>query len=373
MRKAGIIVCVMLVFLIVVFFPSGDYNLSESVYLREMKINNIQYRIIANSDIIRDEFGNIVSDNIYINTHTPWHPRQPDKYGGYGPPPEWWPPDADWPPDDWDEPPDGWPEDKPYPPPGVDPWPPEPEDPIIEPPVKPPPTVGGHWIPFLNKHRLDQRVYIGYGHNSATSTGSAGSYPHHALDMSGTGTTTITASQSGIVVFSRNGNTTITKKTVNGFTPTTSDAARPYVIGGEVVRSFRTASTTIQGWAGNCVVLLHNDGSYTVYAHLANQTSATVFIGDQVSRGDPIGVMGGTGTYGPFTAHLHFVMNSHMTSDIYGVSFQTLLNNYFTAWSHQGNMVAADNFADYAFSTKSGGSKRNGTAVAVGEHYTVTK
>jgi murein DD-endopeptidase MepM/ murein hydrolase activator NlpD len=52
---------------------------------------------------------------------------------------------------------------------------------------------------------------------------------------------------------------------------------------------------------GNLVKLSHEDGSVSVYAHLAKRY---VRVGDQVQAGEPIGEAGSTGySFGP---HLHF-------------------------------------------------------------------
>lgn len=57
------------------------------------------------------------------------------------------------------------------------------------------------------------------------------------------------------------------------------------------------------GGYGNYVKIKHSDGSYTIYAHLA-QNSITVRAGDVVSQGQVIGKMGHSGSStGP---HLHF-------------------------------------------------------------------
>lgn len=52
---------------------------------------------------------------------------------------------------------------------------------------------------------------------------------------------------------------------------------------------------------GNCVKLKHNDGYYTLYAHLSE---VYVKLGEKVKKGQPIGYMGNTGR--SFGAHLHF-------------------------------------------------------------------
>lgn len=58
---------------------------------------------------------------------------------------------------------------------------------------------------------------------------------------------------------------------------------------------------TASGWAGHWVSIRHDDGTHTLYAHLGG---STVPVGQRVTAGQPIGVIGMTGrTFGP---HLHF-------------------------------------------------------------------
>jgi murein DD-endopeptidase MepM/ murein hydrolase activator NlpD len=55
------------------------------------------------------------------------------------------------------------------------------------------------------------------------------------------------------------------------------------------------------GGYGNYVVISHDNGTQTLYAHMS---SPTVSVGETVSQGDKIGSIGMTGwTYGP---HVHF-------------------------------------------------------------------
>lgn len=53
--------------------------------------------------------------------------------------------------------------------------------------------------------------------------------------------------------------------------------------------------------AGNYVMIYHGNGLYTRYLHL---DSLNVSVGDQVTKGQKLGVMGNTGN--SFGAHLHF-------------------------------------------------------------------
>lgn len=58
-----------------------------------------------------------------------------------------------------------------------------------------------------------------------------------------------------------------------------------------------------RGGYGYTILIDHDNGLRTLYAHLVNQ-SALVSVGDRVNRGQPIGVMGTTGN--STGIHLHF-------------------------------------------------------------------
>lgn len=62
-------------------------------------------------------------------------------------------------------------------------------------------------------------------------------------------------------------------------------------------------STRVAHIYGNYVKIRHNNGMYTLYAHL-RPNSVKVKVGDKVSAGQIIGYMGNTGH--SFGAHLHF-------------------------------------------------------------------
>ena len=57
------------------------------------------------------------------------------------------------------------------------------------------------------------------------------------------------------------------------------------------------------GVAGNLVVLRHDGGEYSLYAHLA-EGSVAVKVGDKVKRGQRVGKLGQTGN--STEPHLHF-------------------------------------------------------------------
>ncbi|MFD3537536.1 peptidoglycan DD-metalloendopeptidase family protein [Streptomyces sp. NPDC058664] len=73
---------------------------------------------------------------------------------------------------------------------------------------------------------------------------------------------------------------------------------------GTPVNSVASGTIVSAGWQGaygNAVVVRHDDGMYTLYAHLSTATTAP---GQQVTAGQQIGVSGSTGnSTGP---HLHF-------------------------------------------------------------------
>lgn len=69
------------------------------------------------------------------------------------------------------------------------------------------------------------------------------------------------------------------------------------------VRSnYKTTDTTGVSY-GNYVLIKHNNGYYTLYAHI-KYGSVKVKVGDKVSKGQTIGYMGATGR--ATGAHLHF-------------------------------------------------------------------
>ena len=61
------------------------------------------------------------------------------------------------------------------------------------------------------------------------------------------------------------------------------------------------------GVAGNHVVIRHDDGQYSQYAHL-RPGSVRVEIGDQVAQGDEIAELGNSGNSSE--PHLHFQMTN---------------------------------------------------------------
>lgn len=67
---------------------------------------------------------------------------------------------------------------------------------------------------------------------------------------------------------------------------------------------------------GNCVVIEHGSGVYSVYGHLKNK-SVPVKIGDMVKQGQTIGAIGTSGS--SFFPHLHFEMRNSITHSAEGI------------------------------------------------------
>ena len=106
---------------------------------------------------------------------------------------------------------------------------------------------------------------------------SGGNKMHYGIDIGGSlGVTNIIASRDGVVVKS------------------TKSEGISCVDGGNM--------SCGQGF-GNWVMIQHDDGNYTVYAHMA-QNSIDVEMGDRVKRGQVIGKMGNSGS--STGSHLHF-------------------------------------------------------------------
>ena len=76
-------------------------------------------------------------------------------------------------------------------------------------------------------------------------------------------------------------------------------------------RKDETKNYSSGGSYGNYVKIKHDNGYYTLYAHL-RYGSVTVNVGDRVKKGQVIGYMGNTGY--SFGAHLHFEVRN--TSDV---------------------------------------------------------
>lgn len=99
-------------------------------------------------------------------------------------------------------------------------------------------------------------------------------------------------------------------------------AARGGVVFDVASNNYRGGTdTSIEGAQANIVSILHDDGTYAIYAHL-NWNSIRVQPGDRVRRGEYIADSGNTGfSSGP---HLHFVVikNADMRSESVPVTFE---------------------------------------------------
>lgn len=98
------------------------------------------------------------------------------------------------------------------------------------------------------------------------------------------------------------------KGTHNGIDIVGTGSTLDYIVAhsdGTVVQArnnYRTTDTS-GGSYGNYVLIKHNNGMYTLYAHM-KCNSVTVKVGQKVKKGQTIGYMGNTGY--AFGAHLHF-------------------------------------------------------------------
>lgn len=67
---------------------------------------------------------------------------------------------------------------------------------------------------------------------------------------------------------------------------------------------------------GNCLVIEHGSGVYSVYGHLKSK-SVTVKVGDSVKQGQTLGAIGTSGS--SFFPHLHFEMRNSLTHSAEGI------------------------------------------------------
>lgn len=141
-----------------------------------------------------------------------------------------------------------------------------------------------------------QIIPLPYSHNRAfkVSQGFNGSYSHtgfgniFAIDIAMPVGETVTAVRKGIV----------------------ADARDDFSIGGPAQYFLDKA---------NQVTVLHNDGSYAIYAHILHGSLA-VNIGDKVDVGQGLARVGNTGfSTGP---HLHFVIRYNSGSGVYSIPFK---------------------------------------------------
>lgn len=98
---------------------------------------------------------------------------------------------------------------------------------------------------------------------------------------------------------------------------------------------------------GRCVVIKHNDGSKTLYAHLIKESSNQLVVGQMIKKGDQIGLADTTG--GATGPHLHFeyATNGELFNDDSYVDPLPCINATLT-----GQITLSDNGteADDAFS-----------------------
>ena len=116
-------------------------------------------------------------------------------------------------------------------------------------------------------------------------------------------------------------------------------AARAGVVFAVASTNFRSGlNPEIDGPAANVVRILHDDGTYAIYAHL-NTNSIRVKPGDVVERGQYIADSGNTGfSSGP---HLHFAVVRNVGLEVASVPVTFLGQNSDGIVPASGNVMTA--------------------------------
>ncbi|MFV5703712.1 M23 family metallopeptidase [Flavobacterium sp. XS2P12] len=76
---------------------------------------------------------------------------------------------------------------------------------------------------------------------------------------------------------------------------------------------------------GNYVVIKHNEGIYSLYGHLKNNSSINFKAGDKIKKGEQIGEIGTSGS--SFFPHLHFEIRNTVGHESEGLP--SYFNNYY--------------------------------------------
>ncbi|MBR2782902.1 MAG: M23 family metallopeptidase, partial [Firmicutes bacterium] len=151
---------------------------------------------------------------------------------------------------------------------------------------------------------------------SSTNISQNYSSSHKALDITGGGNIVATKSGTVVYVYSGCNNVNAASKKVSCSSSTCSPNT------GNFYNNSTYGISTCNWGVGNGVVLKHTDGTYSSYSHMA---SVSVSVGDSVTQGAKLGVMGSSGC--STGTHLHFAISNSMSQSGTWCNFTDPVNN----------------------------------------------
>ncbi|MBQ1392848.1 MAG: M23 family metallopeptidase [Lachnospiraceae bacterium] len=104
------------------------------------------------------------------------------------------------------------------------------------------------------------------------------------------------------------------------------------------VYAFADGTVTQSGWNsanGNCVVIAHTISGKTVYIFYGHLQSRSVSVGQKVSKGSKIGIIGNTGSSST-GVHLHFAITTQNSCGTWGYTQNQTFNNNANSVSWKG-------------------------------------
>jgi murein DD-endopeptidase MepM/ murein hydrolase activator NlpD len=104
------------------------------------------------------------------------------------------------------------------------------------------------------------------------------------------------------------------------------------------VYAFANGTVTQSGYNsanGNCVVIKHTISGKTVYSFYGHLKSRTVYVGQKVSKGSKIGVIGNTGSSST-GVHLHFAISTQNSCGTWGYTQNSTFSNNANSVSWKG-------------------------------------
>ena len=104
------------------------------------------------------------------------------------------------------------------------------------------------------------------------------------------------------------------------------------------VYAFADGTVTQSGWNsanGNCVVIAHTISGKTVYSFYGHLQSRSVSVGQKVSKGSKIGIIGNTGSSST-GVHLHFAITTQNSCGTWGYTQNQTFNNNANSVSWKG-------------------------------------